>query len=264
MSTSGQKRRDLRVEDDDTSSSSEDGERVLLRTVRSVASSNFEVAERIPQCAAPAVALRAFEEHATREVFKRYPSQMTFKELKSCASEYRLPCDSRLMVPSPDDHAAFPLAGYMAVSPQHLEFGFRFPLHPYLVAILNDLKLAPFQLTPNSYAQITSLALLFRKNELSFPTPKILRYLYSFKSTKDGLYYMAARLSDCKKLLPQGKAKTGPTWGTTSPSGFIFLVPLFTTLTISVSSLYRVSGLSACPNDRNSFVYSILTDLFLS
>lgn len=132
---------------------------------------------------------------------------MTFGELKSCASEYRFPCGARLMVPSPGDHAAFPPAGYVAVNPQHLEFGLRFPLHSYLVAILNDLKLAPFQLTPNSYAQITSLALLFRKNELPFPTPKIFRYLYSFKGTKDELYYMAARSSDYKRLLPQGNAK---------------------------------------------------------
>jgi len=90
------------------------------------------------------------------------------------------------MVTLPSDHAAFLPAGFVAVSPQHLEFGLRFPLHPYLVAILNDLKLAPFQLTPNSYAQITSIAILFKKNQLHFPTPKILKYHYSFKGTKEG------------------------------------------------------------------------------
>jgi len=128
-------------------------------------------------------------------------------ELRSCTSEYSLPCDSCVMVPSPGDHVAFPPTGFVAVSPQHLEFDLRFPFHPYLVTILNDLKLAPFQLTPNSYAQITSLAIIFKKNQLPLPTLKILKYLYSFKGTKEELYYMATHFLDCKRLLPQGKAK---------------------------------------------------------
>lgn len=70
MSTSGQKSRNIGVKDDNTSSSSSAGERVLSRASRSVVSSDSEVAERIPQCTALAVVTRASEERVTHEVFK--------------------------------------------------------------------------------------------------------------------------------------------------------------------------------------------------
>ena len=76
-----------------------------------------EVDERAPQCVDLVIAQRAAKEHTTREIFKRYLSKLTIIELRSCASEYRLPCGSRVMVPSPDDHIAFPSIGFVAVSP---------------------------------------------------------------------------------------------------------------------------------------------------
>lgn len=117
MSTSSQKRRNHRVENDDTSSFSGDSGGMLLQTAQDVISSDSEVAERVSRCTAPVVALRAAEESATHEVFKRYPSKLTINYLKLCASTYRLPCGTRLMVPSPGDHVAFPLTGFVSVSP---------------------------------------------------------------------------------------------------------------------------------------------------
>lgn len=88
MSISGQKRHNHRVEDDDTFSSSEHGERMLPWSAKNVVSSDFEVAKRVPQSTNPAVAQRAFEERTTHEIFKRYPSKLTINELMSCASTY--------------------------------------------------------------------------------------------------------------------------------------------------------------------------------
>ena len=132
---------------------------------------------------------------------------MTFNDLSLCVRKCRLPSSCYVMVPSPKDHTTFPPKGYVAISPQHLEYGLRFPILPYLVDLLYDLKLSPCQLTPNSYAQLTSLTIFFIKEGYSPFSPKIIKSLYSFKSVKDGLYYVRARPSDFKGLLSQGKAK---------------------------------------------------------
>ena len=86
-------------------------------------------------------------------------------------------------------------------APSIFESGFRFLLAPYLLKLLNEVKLAPFQLTPNSYAQLTSLALIFLRNNLHPPSLKLVKFPFSFKSAKDGLYYLAARPSQYKTIL---------------------------------------------------------------
>ena len=92
------------------------------------------------------------------------------------------------MLLTPKKHAVYPPQGYIAISTQHLEHGLRFPIPPYLIEFLNTVKLVPFQLAPNSYAQLTSLALAFLKNGLRPPTPKIIQTFYSIKglSAKPG------------------------------------------------------------------------------
>jgi len=99
-----------------------------VQIVQDVVSSNFEVIERVPHRIAHVVTERATEECVTHKVFKCYPSKLTISKLRSCALEYRLPCVTRVMVPSPGDHPAFPPVGFVAVNPQHLEFRLRFPL----------------------------------------------------------------------------------------------------------------------------------------
>ena len=96
-----------------------------------------------------------------REVFKRFPSKAKLCEVLACAREFHFLTDCRMYVPAKSSHVAYPPSGFVAISPQHFELGFRFPLAPYLLKLLNELKLAPFQLTLNSYAQLTSLGLLF-------------------------------------------------------------------------------------------------------
>ena len=106
MSTLGQKRRNHRVEDDDISSSSEHSKGMLVRTAQDMISFDFEVTERVPQRVNPVIAQRATEECVTREIFNCHPLRMTINELRLCDLEYRLPCGSRVIVPSLDDHAA--------------------------------------------------------------------------------------------------------------------------------------------------------------
>ena len=157
------------------------------------------------------------EHHSSsaRAPFFHYESSLGLSDLETIAEGFSLPKGCRAMVPKASDHAAFPPKGFFAISHQHIEAGFRFPVHPYLVALLNDLNLAPFQLTPNSYAHLTALASIFLKNDLPPPTPAMIHHLFLFRSTtgpkankKDGFYYTSARKSPYKVNLPQGIGKS--------------------------------------------------------
>ena len=124
-----------------------------------------------------------------------------------------------------NSHATYPPTGFIAISPQHLESGFRFPVAPYILSLLNKLKLTPFKRTPNSYSQLTSLALLFLRNNLSSSSPKIVKFLFVFKNAKDELYYLAARPSQYKAILPQGRVKGKSNVGDYKSSWFFVSCP---------------------------------------
>ena len=143
--------------------------------------------------------------------FKPMFSSLTFDKLEAWAREVTIPLGCRANVPAGTDQAAYPPTGFIAISREHMELGFRFPIPGYLRDLLNNLKLAPFQLTPNSYAHLTTLAAAFRKYGLGFPTPRIIRSLYSFKAItgKEGLYYATPRQSsDYRAFLPQRCTKS--------------------------------------------------------
>ena len=150
---------------------------------------------------------QAAQERQDREVFKQFISKIKLNEVADLARKLHIPPSCQAMLPTTSCHAAYPPKDFIAISLQHLESGFRFPVAPFLIDLLNDLKLAPFQLTPNSYAQLTWLSILFLSNNLSPPSPRIIRFLYSFKAIKEGLYYLTACSSNFKSILPQGKAK---------------------------------------------------------
>lgn len=53
--------------------------------------------------------------------------------------------------PLPTDHAHHPSLGCLTVYAAQLASGLRFPLHPFLVQVLNVLGASPSQLLPNSF-----------------------------------------------------------------------------------------------------------------
>ena len=160
-----------------------------------------------------------------REVFKSFPSKAKLHEVVACAREFHFPADYQVYIPIENSHAAYPPTSFVAISPHYLEFGSRFPVIPYLLNLLNELKLAPFQLTPNSYAQLTSLTLLFHRNKLSPPSLKFVKFLFSFKSVKDELYYLAAHPSQYKTILSQGGVKGKSNVGDYKSSWFFVSCP---------------------------------------
>ena len=123
--------------------------------------------------------------------------------------KFRLLKDCRVYIHFLSYHATYPPTGFVAISPQLPKSRFRFPLAPYLLNLLNELKLAPFQLTPNLYAQLISLAILFLSNQLSPPSPRLINFFF-FNSVKDRLYYLTACPSQYKVIRKEnGKSNVG-------------------------------------------------------
>ena len=115
---------------------------------------------------------------------------------------------------------------------------------PYLLKLLNELKLTPFQLTLNFYAQLTSLALLFLRNKLPPPSSKFVKFFFSFKSAKDGLYYLAAHPSQYKAIIPQVRVKGKSNVGNYKSNWFFVSCPSLLLLKSSSFALTPSKGIS--------------------
>ena len=66
-----------------------------------------------------------------------------------------------VMFPQQIGRAHNPPSSHVTVSETFLKFDVRFPLHPYFVRILNHYNLIVFQLSPNGWAQMIGLFVLF-------------------------------------------------------------------------------------------------------
>ncbi|KAL5746864.1 hypothetical protein ACOSQ2_024161 [Xanthoceras sorbifolium] len=123
------------------------------------------------------------------------------ENLLGFASTFHLPRGYKVMVPKVTDRPARSPPGYIAISSHHLHAGLRFILPTFLLCVLNLLRLASMQLTPNSYAQLISFYLTFRRRGFGSPSDNIIRYCYSLKKCPlseksfgsawhEGIYYL--------------------------------------------------------------------------
>ena len=90
-----------------------------------------------------------------------------------------------------------PPSGHVMVLETFLKFGVRFPLHPYFVRILNHYNLIVFQITPNGWAQMIRLFVLFVERKMDPPTSEKFSWFYTLKSCQGdlGFYYFSKRAS---------------------------------------------------------------------
>ena len=72
---------------------------------------------------------------------------------------------------------------YVAWSDEHLKAGAFLPLDQYFVDFLNYVKLAPFQLPPNSYRLLVGLKYLFLRHEWEVPTPADILHFFCLKAS---------------------------------------------------------------------------------
>ena len=90
-----------------------------------------------------------------------------------------------------------PSTGHIMTSKVFLKFGVWFPLHPCFRNTLNYYNLIVFQVTPNGWAHMIGLFVLFVERKMNPPTPAEFSWFYTLKSSKGnlGFYYVAKRVS---------------------------------------------------------------------
>ena len=102
-----------------------------------------------------------------------------------------------LEVVAPDDleRPHTPPGGYVTLSELYLKFGVRFPLHPFFFKALKYFGLTVFQITPNEWAHMIGLFVLFAEHRMGLPTAAEFAWFYFVKSNKndEGFYYFAKR-----------------------------------------------------------------------
>lgn len=91
-------------------------------------------------------------------------SRPAFKQLKS---KYSYPEGVKVREASPNDRTCNWSPTRLCVYKSALDIGFRFPVHPFIVELLNELKIHPCQLYPNAWGLI--VVFILRCHQLGIP-----------------------------------------------------------------------------------------------
>ena len=88
-----------------------------------------------------------------------------------------------------------PPDGYVTFSELYLKFGVRFPLYPFFIEVIEYFGLTVFQITPNRWAHMIGLFVLFAEHGMVPSTTTEFAWFYSVKGNKndEGFYYFAKR-----------------------------------------------------------------------
>ena len=102
-----------------------------------------------------------------------------------------------MVTPYELERSHHPLDGYITMSETYLKFGVRFPLHIFLIEVLEYFGLTIFQITPNGWAHMIGLFGLFVEHGMGPPIATEFAWFYSVKGNKNdkGFYYFAKRPS---------------------------------------------------------------------
>jgi len=107
------------------------------------------------------------------------------------------------VVPTPSDRAHDPPPGHVTVYTRSLSLGQTLPFHPFVKALCNLHKISPAQLSPNCWAVINSMVILWRKYlRLDLSVEEFL-YCYSLRASprQRGFFYLGAN-SKAKPPVP--------------------------------------------------------------
>ena len=83
-----------------------------------------------------------------------------------------------------------PPEGYFAFSDHITQAGAHLPLRSYFIDVLEYFGIAPLQLSPNGYAILIALFVIY--NEMGFPqpTPLEVNYMYTLKRIPNGEWFL--------------------------------------------------------------------------
>ena len=98
-------------------------------------------------------------------------------------------------VPSELYRAHKPPRGYVTVSESFLKFRIRFSLNQFFKDVLQYYKITVFLVTPNGWAHMIGLYVLFVERKMSPLTVEELSWFYTLKANKgdQGFYYFVKR-----------------------------------------------------------------------
>ena len=98
-------------------------------------------------------------------------------------------CGMVITIPQELDRVHKPSRGHVTASKTFLKFGLRFPLHRFFRDILRFYRLTVFQVTPNGWAHMIGLFILFVEQKMAPPAPEEFSWLYILKSDKGDLWF---------------------------------------------------------------------------
>ena len=87
-----------------------------------------------------------------------------------------------VQMPSEQCRAHQPPRGYVTVSKSFLKFGVRFSLNQFFRDVIYYYGLIVFQVTPNGWAYMIWLYVLFVERKMSPPTPEEFSWFYTLKA----------------------------------------------------------------------------------
>ena len=112
-------------------------------------------------------------------------STLTLHDAHRIATQY----DIEVAFPQEVGRVRRPLTGHVTASEVLLIFGVRFPLHPCFRNILNYCNLTMFQVTPNGWAHMIGLFVLFVEWKIDPYTLAEFSWFYTLKSSKGDIRF---------------------------------------------------------------------------
>ena len=128
-------------------------------------------------------------------------------ELRKYKSRFDIPDSVTLMLHG--DRAAWnPPENTVAIYGAMLSCGVTLPLQPFIVRFLAEARIAPAQLTPNSYRILMCLCLMWKLKGYGPPTPREIRHFYTLRQAGNGGTYFLLS-SPVENWIPEGVANPG-------------------------------------------------------
>ena len=93
----------------------------------------------------------------------------------------------------------------MVTTLRHVPLGVTAPLPSYYVDLCNWFKVAPIQLSPNSYMLAAGLYIMFDKVDLGAPSMREVSYFFRLAQSQPGYFYLVVQHEHNKKGLSEGR-----------------------------------------------------------
>ncbi|KAK0578755.1 hypothetical protein LWI29_015694 [Acer saccharum] len=128
-------------------------------------------------------------------------------ELSKFKSRFGIPDSVTLILPG--GRAAWnPPENAVAIYGAMLSCGITLPLQPFIARFLAEAKIAPAQLSPNSYRILMCLGLMWKLKGYGSPTPREIRHFYTLRQAgNSGTYFLLS--SPVENWIPEGVSNPG-------------------------------------------------------